>query len=107
MKVSDMFPSRYLTGSDLKREYTVTIKELLHETVQTSQGKKEFYVLYFDNAEKGLILNRTNAEAIAALYSDETNAWPGRRIVLYPVQIKVAGEQKTAIRIKPPTGVKQ
>lgn len=101
MKVSDMFPNKYLAGADLGgKAFTLTMSDVTQETMQSAQGSKSYYILHFDGAEKGLILNRTNANQIAELYGDDTSAWPGKRITIYPVQITVAGQPHTAIRVR-------
>jgi hypothetical protein len=102
MKISDIFPSKYVKAADLQgRTVTLTIKSLAVEEMQTHDGKPERKpVLYFERATKGLVLNRTNAMAIAALYGDESDDWRGKRISIYPTRVKAFGAMQDAIRVK-------
>ncbi len=57
-------------------------------------------VLYFDGGQKGLVLNKTNATAIAEDYGDNTEAWPGRDIVLFIQKVTFQGKLMPAIRVR-------
>ncbi len=104
MKVSEMFPSKYLTGDDLQgRAVKVTIDTITREKMRPCPGapEEEKYVLHFDGKTKGLILGKALAESIAmATGSDDTNLWQGKTIVLFPVPMNVAGFARTAIRAR-------
>jgi hypothetical protein len=86
VRVDQLFPSRYLKAADLNtEEVKATISRLVVEPIRDVQsGKDEDQpVVHFEEFEKGLILNRTNAESIAALHRSDTDAWVGKRITLY------------------------
>ena len=55
-------------------------------------------VLYFEEKEKGLVLNKTNANTIAAAYGEETDDWVGAEIVLYETMVEFQGQRKPGIR---------
>ncbi len=57
-------------------------------------------VLYFDGGRKGLVLNKTNAQAIAEDYGDDTEAWTGREIVLFIQKVTFQGKLTPAIRVR-------
>jgi hypothetical protein len=46
-----------------------------------------------------LILNKTNAARIAALYGGETDDWTGQRISLYTESVKAFGATHNAVRV--------
>lgn len=98
MNVNDLYPSRYVRAADLNgRRVTVTIKHVAVERMgQDGEAKP---VVYFKNATKGLVLNRTNALVIAALYGPETDAWAGKAITLYPTQVRAFGATHDCIRV--------
>lgn len=104
MKISEMYPSKYAKGEDLKgREVTLTISRVSTERMRPSPNKPEEdkFVIYFQETQKGVILSMTLAKQIAqAIGSEETNQWPGRRVTIYPENINVAGVQRIAIRAK-------
>jgi len=109
MKINDMFPSKYLSGADLAgRQVVVTIATVKAEPMkdpQTHQPVTKF-VLYFAESKsgKGLILNKTLANQIArALGADDTEAWPGKKVTLYPESMTVAGVPRVAIRARAAT----
>ena len=59
-------------------------------------------VIYFDEHQKGVILNKTNAQGVAKVYGDDEDDWLGKRVVLVTVPSRTpAGEATTAIRMKP------
>jgi hypothetical protein len=102
MRISDIFPSKYVKAADLQgRTVTLTIKELrVEEMLNHSNEKERKPVLHFERATKGLVLNRTNAMIIAALYGDESDDWTGKRISIYPTRVKAFGTMQDAIRVR-------
>ena len=96
-----LFP--YVAGDSLVgRNVPVTIKSFSQEMITGEHGQEEGYILYFNESPKGLILNKTNAKAIAAAYGDETDDWVGKPVVLYSERGKWFGEWHTAARVKGP-----
>ena len=64
----------------------------------------DVWVLYFNEAKKGLILNKVNAFAIAEILgSPNTEGWVGSKIELYPTTVRVAGKTKAAIQVREPS----
>ncbi len=107
MKVSDLFPSKYATGADLNgRPVTLTISHVRAETMNPpGSAPVEKWVIYFDGAKKGIVLSRTLAMQIAkAVGTDDVSLWTGKPVTLYPETIRVAGQEKIAIRAKSPEG---
>jgi len=105
MKLNEMFPKKYATGEDLAgKEATLIISCVVAETMRPDPRAQEVtkFVLYFEKAQRGIILNRTIAEQIAqAVGSDDSDLWTGKKITLYPVPMVVAGKHRIAIRVKP------
>lgn len=104
MKVGDLYGNRYLTAADLGgREPIVVMRAVAVEKVKQGRETEERLVLYFENAERGLMLNKTNALAIASLHGEETDAWLGRRIRLFESSEDYDGKTYRVIRIKQAT----
>ena len=83
MNVHDIFPSRWLSGHDLNgKPVTVTIKAVTMEEMYSPRGEETKPVVWFEKASKGLILNKTNAMAIASLRApvEETRLVDGREL---------------------------
>lgn len=101
MKMSKLFPSKYVKAADLGGKHvTLTIEKLVVEELGHGAEKENKPVLYFHKATKGLILNRTNAMAVAALYGDESDHWTGKRITIYATRIRAFGAMQDVIRVK-------
>ena len=104
MKVSEMFPRKYATGEDLQgKPVTVTVAQVVKEEMrpQPSAPPVRKWVVYFHEAQKGVVLSRTLAYQIAeAADSDETNDWTDRKVTLYPKPMMVAGKKRIAIRAR-------
>lgn len=107
-----LFPGRYLGSHDLDgKEPALTIRRVVKEEIETDRGKEEKPVVYFVETgeaaartkaeEKRLILNRTNAAAIAAMHGNQVESWAGKKIQLYTTTVSSFGKQVEAIRVKP------
>ncbi len=67
MKISKAFPSKYLKTSDLPegQDVRVVIDDVRLELMEQTGEEKP--VVYFRGKDAGLVLNVTNANAIAAV----------------------------------------
>jgi hypothetical protein len=102
MRISDQFPSDYLRAADLNnKEVTYTMRSVAIE--QIGADKEDKPVLYFEGQEKGIILNKTNAAAIAQIYGDDTDDWAGEAITLFSAIVSFQGQNVPAIRVKAPS----
>ncbi len=87
MRISDTFQSKYVASHDLRgREITVTISHVTTEELQDGQRTEYKPVVFFQGAQKGMVLNKTNAMTIASAFGDETDHWSGKQIVLFTVK---------------------
>jgi len=99
MRSGDAFPSKYLRAADIKgREVPVYLDRLEHEEMADGEMK---YVLYFHGKIKGLVLNKTNWDAIEEAYGDSED-WPGKPARLFTVKTKdPSGRTVDGCRIRP------
>lgn len=105
---NQMFPSNWLTASDIDGELTVTIsgdnpveqREFQAPGKATPDSKP---VLHF-KAPKGtkpLILNKTNWKTIGqVLGSDDADNWAGQSITLFTTEVESFGEMTMGIRVR-------
>ena len=102
--INDAFPSKYLKASDLKgREVVVTMDTLKFEPV--GQNKEMKAVLYFQGKDKGLVMNKTNANKITEIVGSAlTEDWRGHRVKLYPTETSFQGDMVDCIRVRPANG---
>lgn len=98
MDINKAFPSTYLKAADLDgKTPTVVIKTVKMETV----GEDQKLVVYFEKAEKGLVLNKTNANTLADIIgSFNTDDWTGHRVRLITAKVEFQGRRVPAIRIE-------
>ncbi len=108
MKISEIYSSKYLKAGDLGgKERAVKISGCFNEELGQGNDKKTKPVLYFEGHKKGLVCNKTNAVVIAESYSDDTEAWAGRDIVIFARPVDYQGKTVEGIRVRIPTAPPQ
>lgn len=99
----------YIFAFDLKgMDVTVTIAKVVAGELTSTGGRKtKKPVVFFEDKEKGLALNATNAKTIATLYGNYVEKWIGQTITIYPTTTTMGGETVECIRVRPklPKGV--
>jgi hypothetical protein len=100
MKISEEFPSQYLKASDLGgREVRVTMGRVEREEIGTDKK----LVLYFKGKEKGIVLNKTNANTIGDAYGDDTDDWYDQPLILFSIRTEFQGKPVDGLRCRVPT----
>ena len=99
MNTDKIYPSKYLKAGDVTetpQPFTITHAEI----EEVGRDKEERLVLYFVDQDKGMVVNKTNANTIAkALGTKETDEWIGKTIRLYSTEVQVGDEMVEAIRV--------
>ena len=96
--INDLFPSKYLKASDLHGQARrVTISNVAVEEIAQGEHKP---VIYFSNAPKPVVLNKTNGQLLASFLGLETAAWSGNEIEIYPEKVGFQGKIVDAIRMR-------
>jgi hypothetical protein len=102
--MDDFFPSKWLKAEDLgDDDLTVTIKSFSREHFQATaeRAAEDKPAIFFNEIEKGLILNKTNFKLIVdATGEPDTDNWLGKRIALTVVDVQSFGDVVAAIRVK-------
>jgi hypothetical protein len=102
MDMSQAFASKYLKAEDLQnREVTVTMDRVETEEFKESNRSVTKYILYFQNKQKGVVLNKTNFSNISSIYGKNSDGWVGKPVVLFSVWTDFQGKSVQAIRIRP------
>lgn len=97
--INSLFPSKYLKSADIKgHEPTVVMSHIEVEDL----GDDTKPVLYFQGKEKGMVLNRTNADAISELYGIDYDEWAGREITLFVMKVRGPNGMTDGLRVKAP-----
>ena len=97
MKMSEAFPSKWLRHVDLKGR---TVQVIIDTVVTEKVGDDIKPVVYFRGKEKGLGLNKTNANAIVKAYGDDSDGWPGKGLELFPSTTEYMGDTVDCIRLR-------
>lgn len=101
--IDQMFPSKYLKAGDCEEaDLTLTIASVKFEELGQGDKAETKPVVYFDEAEKGLVLNKTNATTIAELHGRTTEQWIGKRIAIYATEVEMGGKVSMGIRLRAP-----
>ena len=104
-RVSDIYKSSYLRAADVEEPLTVTIKSASLE--ELGEDKDEKIVVTFKELDRGLVLNRTNADYISMICeSDDTEDWPGTRLGLFVQPVSFKGKLVDSIRVTKPQHLK-
>lgn len=101
MNINNAFPSKWLKSGDVEDgDLSLTIKSVSLEEVGSGEQAEQKPILYFHETEKGMVLNKTNADTIARLYTPETDAWIGKPITIFATEVDFAGKQTLALRVR-------
>ena len=96
--INDAFPSKFLAAGDMKgQDHTVTIVRVGQEKL----GDDEKYVLFFQGAQKGMVINKTNWKTIAVQHGPTLEGWVGKTIIIGPAWVDFRGDTVEAIRVRP------
>lgn len=101
-----MFPSDYLAAVEFQgRDVTLKIRSVERESLRRTDGENEpAFIVRFEETKKKLVLNKTNAAAIATLTGEtEAQNWVGRRVTLYPTTCQAFGAEVECIRVRSTT----
>jgi hypothetical protein len=107
-RIREMILSKYLKKEDCEPALLVTIREIVQEEVGIENDKEEKWICYFEEQEKGIVLNSTNMRLIEKITgSDDTDDWIGVKIVLYSdPNISFQGKLVGGIRVRAPKAAK-
>lgn len=97
-----LYPNDYLAAVEFKgKDVTLTVAGVKIEELRMKGGAKESKpVLTFRETKKKLVLNKTNADTVAAMYGTEAKTWIGKRIALYPTKTQCGRDTVDCIRVR-------
>lgn len=83
-----LFPGRFVKAGDFKgKDVTLTISNVrIEDLPNDAGGNKVKGIIAFEGKKKEWVLNRTNGEALKAMWGRDTGDWIGKRVTLYPAQ---------------------
>ena len=100
MDINEAFPSKYIKSAEIgDNRIAVTIRSVTMQDVGDGDTKP---VIYFNEAEKGLVCNRTNANTLADAYGSDTDQWVGKPTELFCIDVDYQGRLTKGIRLSVP-----
>jgi hypothetical protein len=104
MRVGDMTPGRFLKQQDVGETGLLLTMARVEEGDVGTEGKPETrWILYFEEEERGMVLNKTNIALLGKLYGDETDDWAGQQVVLYTdPNVMYGGKPVGGLRVRKP-----
>ena len=104
MNLNDMFPSTSLKSADFEEggEMHLTIKSITMRDIGQDDNKEIKPVLTFNELDKSMVLNKTNANIISSMYGDKNIdvTWIGKKITLHVEMTAYQGKPTPGIRVK-------
>jgi hypothetical protein len=99
--ISDLFPSKYLKAADAENDLVLTIAKISKEKLKNNDGEEEIKpVIYFSEHEKGVVLNKTNANILTDLFGETIEEWTGHKVTLCAVDVDAFGKIQKALRFR-------
>ena len=102
-----LHPSKYLKGAELMgKTVTVVIDGIdPRAPLKKTDGSTEYRpLLRFKGKDKLMVLNKTNAQAIAKMHGSEVRKWIGKSIRLRAERVTAFGKDWDALRVVPDKG---
>lgn len=97
-----MFDKEHIGAWDLNgKDAVVTIEKVVAGKVGRGAQAEKKPILHFVGKTKTMVCNVTNARTIAAMFGNETKAWVGKKIAIYPTVAMFGGKEVDAVRVRP------
>jgi hypothetical protein len=97
-----MFKGRFIAAVEIPdgREVTMTIRAVEIVPIEDERGEiRQRPVVSLAGTDRGWVLNRTNAELVAAMFGAETDDWAGKRVTLRSEVVQFGRERVPGIRV--------
>jgi len=101
MNLDDLFPSRYFKASDFEDGPRTFVMSHV-EKQEMAQSKKKKPVVFFNEEDKGLVLNVTNGTTIGMAYGKGIAGWEGKPITLFKTTAPFGGKIVPCILVRIP-----
>jgi hypothetical protein len=101
LRASDFDKSPYIRAEDLKAEKKFRIKTVTAEAIGGEKEKK--LVVWFTNAERGLVLNKTNNRILRGAFGDDVKNWADKVIIIFPTMVPYLGKMVPGLRVRIPS----
>jgi hypothetical protein len=97
-----LFKGEYISAVELgDKQPTLTIVDVKGLMLDEEDGKQKGKgLVVFKETDRGWVLNKTNAQCLAAMFGKDTNGWKGKRVTLCMKMVQVGRETEPGIRVK-------
>jgi hypothetical protein len=92
--------SKFFNGKSLTKPLTLTIVSVADEVVGFGADAEHKAVVRVKEDPRGVVLNRSRAEALRELFGDNTDDWAGERFQLVPSRTLFQGKQTPCLLIE-------
>jgi hypothetical protein len=95
------FKGNYIAAAEIgDKKPMITISKVGIVKMEKDDGRtKDGLVVHMQGTDRGWVLCKTNAICLAALFGNETDAWVGKRVVLYSTLVQFGKDKVPGIRI--------
>lgn len=101
-KVSEMIQSKFLRKEDFDEDMVCTIRTVKLEEMQGGSGETR-WVLYFNELQKGMVLNTTTIRVLEQAFGDDSEHWIGKRVKVYvDPNVSFQGRVVGGLRLRTP-----
>lgn len=109
MNLDSAFPGKYVKAEEFPPNFShvLTIQAIVMEKFEDQRSGQTVQkpVVYFRNAERGLVLNVTNKNMMKDVFGTaESDEMIGRDIELYRTEVEAFGKRQAALRLRAPGG---
>lgn len=99
----EYFPSRFLTGDDIKPKQNATVIKVEEEEVGFDDTATKILVVYFQGIEKGMKVNKTIKDSMTSFAgSSQTEKWINTTVGLVAVMQGYMGKMYNVVRVVQP-----
>lgn len=99
MSIAELYPNKsgFLKAADLQGK---SVKAVISDTEICEFDNGSKLVLKFNDRDKGLTLNKTNASILASYFGDNELMWKDKEIIIYPDKTTFGGDIVDCLRVR-------
>jgi hypothetical protein len=98
----DIYGSKYLAASDVRKPFVTTIEEVDQiDFAREGERKKVKAVLTLKGVSKLAVVNKTNADVLSEAFGKDFPYWEGKRITVKAEETTFQGKRTKGLRFYP------
>src|SRR5262245_17110877 len=101
----DIYGSKFLSAADVKTPVVARIERIDHEKfARPGEPTRIKAVAYFKGGKKGMVINKTNANNLAAAFGKKFADWVDKRVTVKAEPTNFGGKPTLGLRLYPVNG---